>query len=132
MVKLLAILLLVAPLYATGGGGGGTPGPKGDRGPVGATGQAGRDGVNCVDCACDKNRLNIGGEVVWHEWDNHVGVRSGYRFDVRNEGHTVDLAVVQWRIGKSPEDRQLEALKRKIEALEAFQNKALKATIKGN
>ena len=110
MVRLLLILLLVSPVYA------GDRGPKGDKGDPG---RDGRDGVDCVSCSCDKNRYNLGGEVIWHEWDNHLAVKSGFKADVRGHGNTADIAILQWRFGKSPEDRKMEALQSKIDALEA-------------
>lgn len=88
----------------------GVPGPAGQDSDAGA------------------NHALVGADVLWHEWDNHVGLKSGYRFDTLHHGHTFDMAVIQWRVGKSAEDRRIDALQAELEASQ----KALRGTIRGS
>lgn len=88
------------------------PGPSG---PQGVMGLQGEDGRNGTDADSDANHAYVGAQVLWHEWDNHVGIGSGYRFDTLHHGHVFDMAILQARFGQSPEDRQISALKRELD-----------------
>ena len=90
-------------------GAAGTKGDTGDKGKEGTKGKDGRDGTNAN---IDNNLfLNIGLGVRWYDW-KHVSLNSGYRYDVRHFNHTVDIAVVQIKIGRSYEQRELDKLKK--------------------
>lgn len=89
----------------------GTKGDTGAKGDKGEKGDRGDDGNNRLT-------LNLGVGVRWYDW-KHVSLTSGYRYDVRHFGHTVDMVVFNIKLGRSHEERLLEAQNKKIEALEA-------------
>lgn len=87
----------------------GAAGQKGDKGKDGADGKDGRNGT---DATIDNHLfLNVGLDLRWYDW-KHVSLNSGYRYDVRHFNHTVDIAVVQIKLGRSYEQRELDKLKK--------------------
>lgn len=84
----------------------GTKGSQGDKGDKGDSGKPGDDGENRLN-------VNVGAEVRWYDW-KHVALSSGYRYDLQHHGHVVDALVVQFKIGKSYEGRQMEKLRHDI------------------
>lgn len=97
----------------------GVAGAPGVSGTGGKEGKDGKDGRNGTDATIDNHLfLNIGFGIRWYDW-KHIALTSGYKYDVRHYNHTVDLAVVQVKLGQSYEERRLEALNRKLEALES-------------
>jgi hypothetical protein len=96
-------------------------GPAGPTGPQGARGEAGESIVGPAgkagnDSDADSFHANLGAQVRWYDWE-HVALHSGYRYDTIHGGHTVDMAVVQFKVGTSHEERRIKALESKIEAL---------------
>lgn len=120
-VALLAALLIAAPIYASERYCAVEQGPAGPAGPQGAPGARGVMGYPGVrgpagsDAEADSSHAYFGVEGLWHEWDNHVGLRSGIKKDVVHGGFSADIAVVQVRFGKSPEDRRIDALTKELE-----------------
>lgn len=103
-------------------------GANGAAGTVGATGPQGVQGIQGVkgdkgdkgdpgDNGDNRLTLNIGAQIRWYDW-KHVALFSGYRYDIHHYGHTVDMLVVQVKIGSSYEERQNNALKARLEAVE--------------
>jgi hypothetical protein len=92
----------------------GVTGSKGDTGAKGKDGKDGKDGRDGVDANINNNLfLNVGLDVRWYDW-KYVSLNSGYRYDVKHYNHTVDIAVVQIKLGRSYEQRELDELKRKL------------------
>lgn len=94
----------------------GTPGARGTKGDTGAKGEKGDKGEPGDD-GDNRLTLNIGAQVRWYDWQ-HVSLASGYRYDVRHSGHTVDMLVIQLKLGKSYEQRVAERQQGEIEALQ--------------
>lgn len=95
----------------------GTQGATGSKGDTGDKGKDGKDGTNGRD-GSDANInnnlfLNIGLSVRWYDW-KYVSLNSGYHYDVNHYNHTVDIAVVQIKLGRSYEQREIDELKRKL------------------
>lgn len=95
----------------------GDQGDKGSKGDAGAKGDKGDPGTQGDDMN-HRLMVNVGAEVRWYDW-KHFAVSSGYRYDVNHGDHTVDALVLQVKLGKSYEGREMEALKGKLKALEA-------------
>lgn len=92
----------------------GTDGKDGAKGDKGDKGKDGANGKNGTNASMDHNLfLNLGAEVRWYD-AKHFSLNSGYRHDLRHHNNTVDIAVIQFKIGRSYEERQLEALKKQI------------------
>lgn len=108
------LVLLALPLQAGGHGERHCDPKQGPAGATGAQGVMGYPGKDGQDADYRPNHANVGADVLWHEWDNHIGMKSGYRFDTLHHGHTFDMAVIQWRVGKSAEDRRIDDLERQI------------------
>lgn len=105
-------------------GAAGASGAAGSKGDVGATGQNGKDGRDGTDATIDNHLfLNVGLDIRWYDW-KYVSLNSGYRYDVRHFNHTVDMAVVQIKLGRSHEQRELDKLRKEVESL-SFQHMAL-------
>lgn len=101
---------------------------KGDAGVDGKAGLNGRDGSDA-----DINHIttiNVGVEVRWYD-AKHYSLNSGYRYDLNHHGHTIDAAILQIKLGKSYESRQMEAMRKELVAyqagLAALQSAALDA-----
>lgn len=102
----------------------GSNGHDGNNGHDGSTGENGKDGKNGKDGVTPpapdnlEHRLNVnlGFDVRWYDW-KYVVLKSGYRFDTNHKGHVVDALVVQFKIGKSHEERELDKLRREIQEL---------------
>lgn len=97
----------------------GNTGANGSKGDTGETGQKGDKGDKGEPGDNGEHRLtvNIGAEVRWYDW-KHVAVASGYRYDVNHHSHTVDAVIFQIKLGRSYEDRRLDALQKKLDRLE--------------
>lgn len=95
----------------------GLPGVQGDPGSVGAQGLPGANGSSGGQ-AHDITRIQAGAEVRWYEFDNHVSLNSGYRYDWNHGGHTVDAMIVGFQFGTSAADRKIQLLMEKINLLE--------------
>lgn len=91
----------------------GQQGVKGDTGAKGDKGDKGDPG----DDGNNRLTLNIGAQVRWYDW-KHIALTSGYRYDVRHFGHTVDMLVVQIKLGKSYEERTLERQAKELRDIE--------------
>jgi hypothetical protein len=91
----------------------GITGKQGDKGTTGAKGDKGNPG----DDMNNRLTLNIGAQVRWYDW-KHIALTSGYRYDVRHYGHTVDMFVVQFKLGNSYEQRAFEAQAKELKAIE--------------
>lgn len=91
----------------------GTNGKDGINGSNGSNGLNGSNG----DSDAGSSHAFVGGEVVWHEWDSNVSVRSGYKHDVIHGGEYGDIAVIQYRFGKSSAERRVEALEKQLNDL---------------
>lgn len=91
----------------------GQQGVKGDTGAKGDKGDKGDPG----DDGNNRLTLNIGAQVRWYDW-KHIALTSGYRYDVRHFGHTVDVLVVQIKLGKSYEERTLEEQAKELRDIE--------------
>lgn len=94
----------------------GVQGNKGDKGATGAKGEKGDKGAPGDD-GNNRLTLNIGASVRWYDW-KYVSLNSGYRYDIQHYGHTVDMMVVQVKIGKSYETRQQEKLEARLALME--------------
>lgn len=88
----------------------GVQGTKGDKGDKGKDGRNGDDGDNRLT-------LNIGATVRWYDW-KHVNITSGYRYDINHYCHTVDMVMVNIKLGKSYEQRETAALEKRLALLE--------------
>ena len=132
-----------------------SPCPTGPQGPAGKNGSNGVNGTNGIngkdgavgvagapgsDASIDNTiQVNVGAGVQWHEWDNHLSLNSGYRYDIHHGGHTIDALIVGYRFGKSAEDRRIDELKKQIESLRAaipapvisVDDKPVQTTIRG-
>lgn len=96
----------------------GVAGSPGVSGTGGKEGKDGKDGRNGTDATIDNHLfLNVGLDLRWYDW-KHVALASGYRYDVRHYNHTVDMAVVQVKLGRSYEERRLEALNQKLNEIQ--------------
>lgn len=82
----------------------------------GNPGNDGRDG----DDGLDALKVNVGAQVQWHEWDNHLSLNSGYRFDTRYHGHTVDALIVGYRFGESADGRRIKELETLVKEQQDF------------
>lgn len=95
----------------------GSTGAQGNTGAKGATGAQGKNGVNGVngtDATIDNHLfLNVGLNVRWYDW-KYVSLNSGYRYDVSHYNHTVDMAIVQIKLGRSSEQRDLDRLRKQL------------------
>ncbi len=93
-------------------------GAKGDTGAKGDKGDKG-DKADAPKVDNMENRLtvNVGAEVRWMDF-KHFAFASGYRYDINHKGHTVDAMVIQVKLGKSYEEKQLEALKSQVRTLQ--------------
>lgn len=90
----------------------GVQGQTGQKGNDGKDGKDGKDGHDGTDANINNNLfLNIGSDVRWYDW-KHVALHSGYRYDVRHFNHTVDIAVIHVKLGRSYEEREIEKLKK--------------------
>lgn len=101
----------------------GNTGSKGDTGSIGKSGndgkngKDGKNGLDGKDASIDHHLfLNAGLSLRWYDW-KHVSLTSGYRYDFNHYNHTVDMLVVNIKLGKSYEQRELEAQKKEIESL---------------
>jgi len=94
----------------------GMPGAKGAHGDNGARGQKGDKGVPGDD-GNGRLALNIGAQVRWHDFQ-HVALMSGYKYDIRHFGQTVDILVIQIKVGMSHEERVIERQRKDIEVLQ--------------
>lgn len=101
----------------------GAQGQQGDVGAVGATGQSiqgapGKDGEDGQDGrdgndALDATRLNVGAELIWFD-EKRWALSSGYRYDLKHHGHTIDALILGIKIGDSYQDRQMKKLQNDI------------------
>lgn len=92
----------------------GNKGDKGDKGNKGDKGDTGKNGANGTSANADNQlHLNVGAEVRWYDW-KHFALSSGYRYDVRHYNHTVDMAIIQIKIGSSYEEREIQKLKKML------------------
>lgn len=91
----------------------GQQGVKGDTGAKGDKGDKGEPGDN----GNNRLTLNVGAQIRWYDW-KHVALASGYRYDIRHYGHTVDMLVVQIKLGRSYEERLIEKQQKDIELLQ--------------
>lgn len=90
----------------------GNTGSKGDVGAAGKDGKDGKDGRDGSDANINNNLfLNVGLNVRWYDW-KHVSLNSGYHYDVNHYNHTVDIAIIQIKLGRSYEQREIEKLKK--------------------
>jgi Collagen triple helix repeat (20 copies) len=96
----------------------GVQGVKGDTGAQGPKGDKGDPGDN------GDNRLflNVGAEVRWWDW-KHIALTSGYRYDIHHYNNTVDMLVIQIKLGKSYEERILEKQAKEIANIEETLNR---------
>lgn len=94
----------------------GAAGSNGKNGNDGKDGKDGRDGRDGTDATIDNHLfLNVGADIRWYDW-KHVALHSGYRYDVRHFNHTVDIAVVHIKLGRSYEQREIDKLKKLLGA----------------
>ena len=96
----------------------GATGASGTNGATGAAGKTGAQGVQGAqglagDSGLDATRENVGVTVRWHDWQ-HFSVTSGYKYDVRHQGQEIDIAVLNIKLGKSSEERQIDQLKSEV------------------
>lgn len=92
----------------------GAAGVKGNTGDKGKDGAKGVDGRNGTDANINNNLfLNVGVDVRWYDW-KYVSLNSGYRYDVKHYNHTVDIAVVQIKLGRSSEQREIDRLRKQL------------------
>lgn len=92
----------------------GNVGSKGDTGDKGKDGKDGKDGRDGVDANINNNLfLNVGLDVRWYDWQ-YVSLNSGYRYDVKHYNHTVDIAVIQIKLGRSSEQREIDRLRKQL------------------
>jgi hypothetical protein len=101
----------------------GDVGPQGPSGNDGVNGNDGLDGKNGVDAKPSNDMehrlsVNVGASVRWYDWKN-VSLLSGYKFDTNHQGHTVDALVIQIKLGKSYEERQIDKLLQDIKLLKS-------------
>lgn len=95
----------------------GATGTKGDIGDKGNNGANGKDGRNGIDATINNHLfLNVGLNLRWYDW-KHVSLNSGYHYDFRHFNHTVDVAVIQIKLSRSYEQRELESLRKEVELL---------------
>lgn len=96
----------------------GSNGQNGTDGTNGSNGKDGKDGVMPPTPDNLEHRLNVnlGFDVRWYDW-KHIALKSGYRFDMNHKGHVVDALVVELKLGKSSEEREMERLRRDIQEL---------------
>ena len=94
----------------------GTQGPKGDPGDsiVGPAGVDGRDGRDGRDIRNGATTVNLGVNVRWLDF-KHADLSSGYRRDVKHGGNTIDALILGIKVGKSYEQKRIEALEKKLE-----------------
>ena len=119
----------------------GVQGPVGPQGPQGSSGQNGTNGVNGQagatgiqgpkgnigaqgpqgepgNAANINNNLflNVGATVRWYDM-KYVSFSSGYRYDVNHYTSTVDMLMVNIKLGRSYEDRRLDKLQKTLDAV---------------
>ena len=58
--------------------------------------------------------VNVGAEVRWYDW-KHVSLNSGYRYDFWHGGHTVDALIVQIKLGRSYEQREMDRMRQELQ-----------------
>lgn len=93
----------------------GPQGPQGDKGLDGKDGQNGRDG----DDGYRSPAVNVGADVRWYD-AKRFDVRSGYRYDVRNGGHTVDAIILGFKFGKSYEEKLIDSVRGALSGQEEY------------
>lgn len=99
----------------------GKDGINGKNGTTGKDGTAGKDGKDGkagpagIDANIDHSLfVNVGVDVRWYD-TKYVAFSSGYRHDLNHHDNTVDALVVHLKLGKSYEQRQLEALEKRVQ-----------------
>lgn len=93
----------------------GATGPTGAKGEVGAQGPQGQAGPAGKDISENRLAVNVGAEVRWYDW-KHVSLNSGYRRDLWHGGNVVDALIVQIKLGKSYEAREMERMRADLKA----------------
>lgn len=94
----------------------GETGPKGDKGDS-APAKAPGEETYVYGESPRPLIVNVGAEVRWYD-AKHFSLNSGYRWDTRNHGQTIDAAIVQIKIGRSYEQRELDKLTREVRHLQ--------------
>lgn len=92
----------------------GAQGVKGDKGLKGNDGKDGLNGKDGKDANIDNTlTVNLGAMVRWYDW-KYVSLNSGYKYDFNHGGHTVDAMIIQVKIGRSYEQREIDKLKKML------------------
>lgn len=90
----------------------GSTGAQGTKGTDGKNGKDGLNGRDGKDADIDNTlTVNLGVAVRWYDW-KYVSLNSGYKYDVNHGGHTVDAAIIQIKLGRSYEQRELDKIKK--------------------
>lgn len=97
----------------------GKDGKDGLNGTNGTNGIDGKDGLDGSNSTSANPSVSVGAEIVWFE-KGRVSIGSGYDYDIRNKGHSINAARVSIRVGKSSTDMELEELRRQIEMLKGI------------